>query len=127
MASSIAVTQISPYRAYFYVSMDVGAPITFQQSGAVAPNKDLSALQSGPLREYLARLANWAPLVAYVPGSRVLWRRVTSTDICVVPVSGVTTVDANIIQSGFTGISFNPVAGAGNMLLELVFLHSMSR
>jgi len=127
MASSIAIQQISPYRAYFAVSLDAGTPVSFQKSGAVAPNKDLSSLDRGPLYEYLFRLPNWNALITPLI-SKVLWRRITPSDIAIVPVSGgVSTVDASVIQNGLTSVAFLPSAGAGVLLLELVFLHSTSR
>lgn len=127
MASSIVITPLSPYRALFTVSLDVGTAISFQRSGAVAPDMDVSSLAQGPLRAHLSRLASWATVATPAAGSRLLWRRVTGS-LIIVPISGGTsTVDGIIIQNGPTSIAFTPNAGAGTMLLELVFLHSASQ
>jgi hypothetical protein len=133
MASSITVVQLSPSAACFYVALDAGTPITFQQSGAVGVDKDLSALLPGPLKTYLTRLADWGALAigSFATPNHVKVRLrpiATSTVPPTMPVAGGTSaVGAVVIKGSATSIVFNPIAGANVVQYEMAFVHSAQR
>jgi hypothetical protein len=128
MASTITITQISPSRAYFEVSLDGGTPVSFMKSGAAGNDKDLDALGPGPLKEYLQRLVTWTEVAISGSGQKIVWRSITNGNTAnAIAVLAGSTVGMTISQNGQTSVRFLPNAGATVATLELAFVHSAAR
>lgn len=135
MAASLTLIATTPYTTVFRFNGDPGDGVQIMKSGAVAPNVDLSVFAAGPLRAYLNRLADWAPVIFNTVGERTRLRWVLGVGNDIFNLLGgppATYMMAPlIIQSGFTALSINapgvPGSVATNMNLEWTFLHSSVR
>jgi hypothetical protein len=132
MASFITISSDSPSVAVFGVFIDGLSDLKFKKSGATGDDKDLSALGPGPLKEYLSRLANWSTVA--VPqdpsaGGRVRWRCLSSVSGANTPVVATTLAQAlQLLPTGTTEITFhNSINGPLSCVLELAFIHSLTR
>jgi len=131
MATSIAVRRTTPHSAVFQITTTDSSPAYFQKSGAVGnDHKDLSSLNAGPLKAFLAGLANWTDTAL---AARLRFRRLIGDSASyTTPVVGSQEVDVSWGQSNqgpggsIPGLQFTP-QGATLAIIEITLIHSAQR
>jgi hypothetical protein len=131
MAASLTVLATTSNSVIFQFSGVSGESLSFQRSGAAAPSLDLVVLATGPLKEYLSRLANWslANLRARIQmmGSFGLDGNLAGCT----PLPNPTNTNGIVIaQNGQQSVQFLCSGGAAApslQIVEWVFRHSAGR